>query len=97
MSEHRAALEQIMRLCAESRTYTRRTQLINNVAMKALGMTAGQRHEVHIAIMDRVGDEPLKEAYLRRKAKTDAKLAAYMAETHGVAVEWAPNAEQVAA
>ena len=87
MSEHRAALEQIMRLCAESRTYTRRTQLINNVAMKALGMTAGQRHQVHVEIMDRIGDKPLKEAYLRRKAKADAKMAAYMRETHGVEID----------
>jgi hypothetical protein len=75
MSDHRAALENIMRLCGESRVYTRRTQQINNVAMKALGMTASQRHEVHVGIMDRVGDAPLKDAYLRRKAKQDAKFA----------------------
>jgi len=64
-----------MRLCGESRVYTRRTQKINNVAMKALGMTATQRHHVHIEIMDRIGDKPLKEAYLKRKAKQDAKFA----------------------
>ncbi len=86
MSEHRAALENIMRLCADARTYTRRTQLINNVAMKALGMTASQRHQVHLEIMDRVGDEPLKKAYLDRKAKQDAKFAAYMLEANGVEV-----------
>lgn len=88
MSDHREALENIMRLCAEARTYTRRTQLINNVAMKALGMTANQRHEVHVRIMDRIGDEPIKRAYLQRKAKADAKMAAYLAE-HGVKPLWA--------
>lgn len=86
MSDHRAALERIMSLCAEARTYSRRTQLINTEAMKALGMTAGQRHQVHIEIMDRLGDKPIKEAYLRRKAKRDAQVAAYVLETHGIEI-----------
>lgn len=86
MSEHRAALEQIMRLCAESRTYTRRTQLINTVAMKALGMTASQRHQVHLEIMDRVGDQPMKAAYLQRQAKASAKMAAYMLGRHDIEI-----------
>lgn len=94
MGEHRTALEKIMRLCAESRTYSRRTQLINSEAMKALGMTAGQRHQVHIEIMDRLGDKPIKEAYLRRKAKRDAAVAAYALETHGVVLP--PMVESVA-
>lgn len=85
MGEHRAALEKIMRICAESRTYSRRTQVINNVAMTALGMTENQRHQVHIEIMDRVGDEPLKEAYLKRKAKQDARFAAYVQRAEEVA------------
>ncbi|WP_050466342.1 hypothetical protein [Herbaspirillum chlorophenolicum] len=79
MSDHRQALDQIMRLCADSRTYSRRTQLINEVAMKALGMTAGQRHEVHISILDRIGDEPFKQAYLARRAKAEARQAAMTA------------------
>lgn len=73
MSEHRKALEQIMRICEESRTYTRRTQNINNVAMLALGMTANQRHDVHISIMDRIGDDPGKKAYLARKERARQK------------------------
>jgi hypothetical protein len=83
MSDHRKALSDIMNLCATGRTYTRRMQAINNIAMKALGLTAGQRHEAHLAIMDRVGDEPIKDAYLKRRAKFDAKMAAY-AESKGL-------------
>lgn len=75
MSEHRKALEQIMRQCEQSRTYNRRTQVINDIAMRALGMTYGQRHEVHMSIMDKVGDEPLKQAYLARRARAEKKAA----------------------
>lgn len=84
MSEHRKALEDIMRLCAEGRTYTRRTQSINNIAMKALGMTGNQRHEVHMRIMDRVGDDPIKQAYLMRREKAARKMDAYMLDVHGI-------------
>ena len=84
MSDHRKALDDIMRECANSRSYTRRTQVINDIAMKALGMTAGQRHEVHMRIMDRIGDKPAKAAYLRRREKFDAKMMQYMQQTHGV-------------
>jgi hypothetical protein len=75
MSTHREALEEIMDLCARSRTYTRRTMLINETAMKALGMTANQRHAKHMAILHRIGDVPAKEAYLQREAKRQAKAA----------------------
>lgn len=83
MSDHRQALSDIMNLCATGRTYTRRMQLINNIAMVAVGLTANQRHEAHMAIMDRVGDQPIKDAYLARRAKFDAKMAAY-AESKGL-------------
>jgi len=75
MSTHRDALEEIMDLCARSRTYTRRTMLINETAMKAIGMTANQRHAKHMAILDRVGDADAKAAYLQREAKRQAKAA----------------------
>ena len=73
MSDHREALEHIMRICATSRTYTRRTQQINEVAMHALGMTSGQRKARHIEIMQRVGGQPIVDAYLERIAKRKAQ------------------------
>ena len=73
MSEHREALEHIMRLCGESRTYTRRTQTIHEVAMMALGMTKNQRQERHIAIMQRTGGDVLVARYRERCAKRAAK------------------------
>lgn len=76
MSDHRKALEDIMRICAASRTYTRRTQQINDVAMYALGMTAAQRQARHVEIMERVGGKPIAAAYLARCAKRAAKLEA---------------------
>lgn len=79
MSDHREALEHIMRICATSRTYTRRTQQINEVAMHALGMTSGQRKARHIEIMQRVGGQPIVDAYLarceKRKAQSEAREA----------------------
>lgn len=75
MSDHREALEHIMRICATSRTYTRRTQQINDVAMYAVGMTATQRQARHVEIMERIGGKPLASAYLEREAKRIAKLS----------------------
>ncbi len=77
MSDIRQALEKIMRLCDESRTYSRRTQVINDTAMKALGMTANQRHAEHVRIMERVGDKPILEAYLQRREKAHRKMTQY--------------------
>ena len=77
MSEHRKALEDIMRMCEGSRTYTRRTQAISNIAMVALGMTANQRHAAHVAILDRIGDQPMRQAFLARHAKYVAKVNEY--------------------
>lgn len=76
MIDHREALEHIMRICSTSRTYTRRTQQINDVAMYALGMTAAQRQARHIEIMERVGGKPLATDYLEREAKRTAKIEA---------------------
>lgn len=76
MSDHREALEEIMRVCSTSRTYTRRTQQINEVAMHALGMTSGQRKARHIEIMQRVGGQPIVDAYLARCAKRKAQSEA---------------------
>ena len=73
MSDHREALEHIMRICATSRTYTRRTQQINEVAMHGLGMTSCQRKARHIEIMHRVGGQPIVDAYLERIAKRKAQ------------------------
>ena len=87
MSDHRDALEAIMRECANSRTYTRRVQVINTIAMKALGMTAGQRHAVHLRIMERIGDEPMKARYLERRAKADARMSQFMRDAHGIELE----------
>ncbi|MRW88820.1 hypothetical protein GJ699_02345 [Duganella sp. FT80W] len=75
MSDHRDALADIMRLCATSRTYTRRVQNINEVAMVALGMTANQRHAQHLEILDRIGDQPFKDAYMKRKARREEKFS----------------------
>jgi hypothetical protein len=77
MSDLRETLDTILRLCASSRAYTRRVQQIHDVAMRGLGMTAGQREERHMAILDRIGDEPVKAAWLAREAKRKAKEAAY--------------------
>ena len=79
MSDHREALEHIMRICATSRTYTRRTQQINDVAMYAVGMTAAQRQARHVEIMERIGGKPLAADYLEREAKRVAKLAEKLA------------------
>lgn len=80
MSDLREALDHILRLCNESRTYTRRTQTIHEVAMHGLGMTKYQRQERHMAVMRRIGGDALVTAYrercAKRQAKLDAKLAA---------------------
>lgn len=74
MSDHRKALDDIVRLCSTSRTYTRRIQNINEVAMVALGMTANQRHAQHMEVIDRIGDEPVKAAYMARKLRREERL-----------------------
>lgn len=79
MSDLREALDHILRLCNESRTYTRRTQAIHEVAMQGLGLTANQRQERHMAILGRTGGNPAQEAYLARKEKRQAKLDAKLA------------------
>lgn len=80
MSDLREALDQILILCNQSRTYTRRTQSIHEVAMRGLGMTAGQRQERHLAILGRTGGNPAQEDYLARQAKRRAKADAKAAE-----------------
>lgn len=87
MSEHRKALEDIMHICASGRTYTRRQQAIHDVAMKALGMTHNQRHERHLAVFDRIGEDPIRDAYLARRAKREAKYAEYLAEQNSATKE----------
>jgi len=67
-----------MQMCATSRTYTRRIQNINEVAMVALGMTANQRHARHMQILDRIGDEPFKAAFLARKQRREEKFASLL-------------------
>lgn len=74
MSDHRKALADIVRMCSTSRTYTRRIQNINEVAMVALGMTANQRHAQHMEIIDRIGDDPVKTAYMARKQRREERL-----------------------
>lgn len=76
MSDLREALDHILRLCNQSRTYTRRTQTIHEVAMQGLGMTKNQRQERHLAIMRRIGGDALVAAYRERCAKRQAKLDA---------------------
>ena len=78
MSDHRDALEDILHLCNTSRTYTRRTQQIHEVAMRALGMTAGQRRDRHVAIMERIGGDgdPAKAVYLAREVRREARWQA---------------------
>lgn len=73
MSDLRQALDDICRLCNESRTYTRRTQVIHEVAMKGLGMTGGQRRARHIAVFERTGDHPGLRAYNERAEKRRLK------------------------
>lgn len=75
MSDHRDALEQILRLCSSGQKYTRRTQQIHDVAMRALGLTQGQRTKRHCAIFDRIGDNPAKAAFEAREATRQAKQA----------------------
>lgn len=75
-SQYRAALNEIGKLCNTSRTYTRRMQNINEIVMTAQGLTANQRHEQHLEIMNRIGDKPLRDAYLARKSRRKDKLDA---------------------
>jgi hypothetical protein len=76
MSDLRDTLDQILTLCAQSRTYSRRTQQIHEVAMRGLGLTANQREARHLEILGRVGGNPRKDAFLERKAKREAKARA---------------------
>lgn len=76
MSDLRNTLDQILTLCAQSRTYTRRTQQIHEVAMRGLGLTANQREARHLEILGRIGGNPHKQAFLERKAKREAKEVA---------------------
>ena len=46
-SDYKACLEKILRVCYESSEYSRRTQVIHNEVMIALGFTANQRKERH--------------------------------------------------
>lgn len=83
MSDLRDTLDHILRLCNSSRTYSRRTQEIHEVTMKGLGMTAGQREARHVAILTRIGGDPLAQAYRERAAKrreNDEKRAAQSGE-----------------
>ncbi len=79
MSDLREALAHITLLCSQSRSYTRRTQSINEVAMYALGMTGHQRKERHLEIMGRTGGDDAKQRYLDRRAKRSAQNEARMA------------------
>jgi len=85
MNDLRNTLDQILTLCAQSRTYSRRTQQIHEVAMRGLGLTANQREARHLAILGRIGGNPHKEAFLERKAKREAKEAARAAASSAVA------------
>lgn len=77
MSEHRNALEKILKICYESSEYSRRTQAIHEEAMKALGLTESQRQTRHVKAMMR--SEQFKE---------DRKISAGMArKAHKEAVE----------
>lgn len=76
MSDLREALEDIMSLCKSARQYTRRTQQIHEVAMRALGLTATQREYRHVEIFTRLGDIPAKTRFLEREAKRREKLCA---------------------
>lgn len=69
MKDHRQALEDILRLCSQARIYTRRTQNIHEAAMKGLGLTANQRNERHIAILERNGVNPFEKSYRDRVAR----------------------------
>lgn len=80
MSDLRNTLEHILHLCNQSRTYSRRTQLIHEAAMKGLGLTVNQRHQRHMAIFERIGDNPAMQAYQAREAKRQAKEAARTAQ-----------------
>lgn len=73
MNDLRETLDHILRICFDSRTYTRRTQQIHEVAMQGLGMTANQRKDRHLEIMGRIGGDPAKQRYLDRIAKREAK------------------------
>ncbi|MCG2586536.1 hypothetical protein [Massilia sp. TS11] len=69
MSDHREALEQILVLCNQSRTYTRRIQAIHEVAMYALGLTQSQRKARHVNVFERIGDKPGRDAFLLRQER----------------------------
>lgn len=50
---YRETLEIILKVCAESSDYSRRTQFINSEVMKILGFTEGQRVARHDRILQR--------------------------------------------
>jgi hypothetical protein len=75
------ALQDILKICAESSEYTRRTQAIHDIAMRGLGMTENQRAERHTKAAMR--SEEYKEARNHggcRKAKR-AHIAACERDT----------------
>lgn len=80
MSDLREALDHILILCNNCDKYTRRLQTIHEVAMKALGLTAGQRQARHELILERTGGAEALDAYHARQEKRRLKAAAKEAE-----------------
>lgn len=76
MSDFRDALERILTLCNTSSKYSRRTQQIHETSMYALGLTESQRTARHIAVFDRIGDNPAKASFQQRQARREARAAA---------------------
>lgn len=90
---HRDALSSIMESCAASRTYSRRIQFIHETAMRALGLTASQRNRRHLEIIDRVGPNPGKDAYVLRDRRRAEQAARYQRQLAGeAAAEGLPRA-----
>lgn len=61
ISDKTEALEKILILCNNSRSYTRRTQEIHEIAMQGLGMTKSQRDVRHDRIYARAAERANKQ------------------------------------
>lgn len=80
MSDLREALDHILILCNKTDHYTRRLQTIHEVAMKGLGLTAGQPQARHERILERTGGAEALAKYHARQGKRRLKAAAKEAE-----------------
>jgi hypothetical protein len=84
---HREALEKVASICRESETYTRRTQHIHEVAMRALGMTLEQRMAHHMDVFDRTKEDAERIHFLAAAAARHRRIALMRARLGAAYIE----------